>query len=91
MLSAADRTDKTEIVKEWYDGYVFGGSSLYCPWDVVNYISALQKRRNAKPKNFWKNTSSNSIILSFVNRKDFKVKTKFETLLIWRYNHSKHF
>lgn len=81
MLVAADRADKAGVVKEWYDGYVFGKSSLYCPWDVVNYVSALQKRENAKPKNYWKNTSSNGVILSFVNRKDFKVKTKFETLL----------
>lgn len=81
MLSAADRKDKAEIIKEWYDGYVFGNSSLYCPWDVMNYMSALKKRKDAKPKNYWKNTSHNGILLTFVKRTDFKVKGKFEILM----------
>ena len=81
ILEAADRTDKADIIKEWYDGYIFGNSYVYCPWDVINYLSALQKRRTAKPKNYWKNTSHNGILLTFVKRTDFKVKGKFEILL----------
>ena len=81
ILEAADRTDKADIIKEWYDGYIFGNSYVYCPWDVVNYLSALKKRKNARPKNYWKNTSHNGILLTFVKRTDFKVKGKFETLM----------
>lgn len=81
LLSAAGRSDKADVIKEWYDGYIFGNSSLYCPWDVMNYVSALRKRKNAKPKNYWKFTSHNGILLTFVKRRDFKVKSKFETLM----------
>ena len=81
ILLAADRKDKRDVIKEWYDGYVFGNSSVYCPWDVMNYMSALKKRKNAKPKNYWKFTSQNGILLTFVERKDFDVTEKFETLL----------
>ena len=81
ILEAADRTDKADIIKEWYDGYVFGDSYVYCPWDVINYLSALKKRKNAKPKNYWKNTSHNGILLTFVKNTNFKVKGKFETLM----------
>ena len=81
ILEAADRTDKAEIIKEWYDGYIFGNSYVYCPWDVVNYLSALKKRKDAKPKNYWKNTSHNGILLTFVKSTDFDVADKFETLL----------
>ena len=81
ILEAADRTDKADIIKEWYDGYIFGNSYVYCPWDVINYLSALKKRKNAKPKNYWKNTSHNGILLTFVKRTDFKVKGKFEILM----------
>ena len=28
-----------EIVKDWYDGYRFGNSQVYCPWDVICYCS----------------------------------------------------
>lgn len=81
MLSAANRKDKADVIKEWYDGYVFGDSFVYCPWDVMNYMSALKKRKDAKPKNYWKNTSHNGILLTFVKRTDFKVKSKFEILM----------
>lgn len=81
ILSAAGREDKAELIKEWYDGYIFGDSHIYCPWDVMNYMSALKKRENAKPKNYWKNTSHNGVLLTFVKRTDFKVKGKFEILM----------
>ena len=81
MLVIAEREGKAEIIKEWYDGYVFGSSCVYCPWDVMNYMSALKKRENAKPKNYWKNTSHNGILLTFVKRTDFDVTGKFEVLM----------
>ncbi len=81
ILEAADRTDKADLIKEWYDGYVFGNSHVYCPWDVINYLSALRKRKDARPRNYWKNTSHNGILLTFVKRTDFDVADKFETLL----------
>lgn len=81
ILAAADRQEKAETIREWYNGYIFGSSHVYCPWDVVNYLSALKKRKDAAPKCYWKNTSHNGILLTFVKRTDFKVKGKFETLL----------
>ncbi len=81
MLEAADRTARKSTIKEWYDGYVFGNSYVYCPWDVINFLSELRNYPDARPKNFWKNTSHNGILLTFVKRTDFKVKGKFEILL----------
>lgn len=81
ILTAADKRDKAALIKEWYDGYVFGDSYVYCPWDVMNYMSALKKRKDARPKNYWKYTSHNGILLTFVERTDFDVTDKFETLL----------
>ena len=81
MLADADMKEAAPVIREWYDGYLFGGSYVYCPWDVINYTSALRKNRNAKPKNYWKNTSHNGILLTFVKRTDFDVSGKFEVLL----------
>ena len=79
LLSAADLSDKADVFRSWYDGYVFGNTSVYCPWDVVSYVSALLYDPNAKPKNYWRNTSGNGIIKEFVGR--FKVSGKFEMLM----------
>ena len=81
MLRIADRKEAGQEIKEWYDGYVFGDSHVYCPWDVINHISALRYRRSSRPKNYWKNTSHNGILLTFVKRTDFDVAGKFEKLL----------
>ena len=81
LLLAAGKKEKSAVFKEWYDGYLFGGEPVYCPWDVVRYAAALLKHDNAKPKNYWKNTSNNRIIRDFVERTDFHVNKKFETLL----------
>ena len=81
LLLAADRIEAAQEIKEWYDGYIFGSSYVYCPWDVVNHVSSLRYKRTARPKNYWKNTSHNGILLTFVKRTAFKVKGKFETLM----------
>ncbi|MBR1710088.1 MAG: AAA family ATPase [Clostridia bacterium] len=81
MLAAADRQEKADDIRKWYDGYVFGHTSVYCPWDVTSYVSALLRNRNAKLKNYWKNTSHNGILLTLVERTEFDVSDKFETLL----------
>ena len=81
MLTAAGRAEKAQTMREWYNGYIFGDSPVYCPWDVTNYLVALRRKENARPKNYWKNTSHNGVLLTFVGRTDFQVKGKFETLM----------
>ena len=81
MLEAAGFADAYDTIREWYDGYVFGSSYVYCPWDVTRYISDLAYDPKTPPQNYWKNTSHNSVLLSFAKRTDFNVKGKFERLL----------
>ena len=81
MLKRFNLTDKAEIIKLWYDGYIFGVSDVYCPWDVVNYISDLLYQRNIEPKNYWENTSGNSAIKAFFDMPDIDISDKFEALL----------
>ena len=51
-----------EMMKEWYDGYNFGGQDVYCPWDVINYCSDLRVDQTAEPKPYWINTSGNDML-----------------------------
>ena len=81
MLVEADRESKAEEIRSWYDGYYIGNTPVYCPWDVASYLAALLDDQMAKPKNYWKNTSHNKILLTFVERTDFDVSDKFETLM----------
>ena len=56
-----------ETVKEWYDGYRFGNVDVYCPWDVINFCSDHLADPGLEPKNYWANTSGNSVTSHFID------------------------
>ena len=51
-----------DIIRDWYDGYRFGDTDVYCPWDVINYCDELLADSGAEPENYWANTSGNDLI-----------------------------
>ena len=81
ILKDADALDKAESIREWYDGYHFGDFDVYCPWDVMNYLLELQRNPKAKPVSYWKNTSDNAVIRSFIDYAGSNITGKLETLL----------
>ena len=81
LLAVTGMSDKADVFKSWYDGYVIGNTSVYCPWDVASYVSALLYDPDAEPKNYWRNTSSNGVIRDFVNHSDWGIPDKFETIM----------
>ena len=85
ILKDADCIEHAENVREWYDGYHFGEVDVYCPWDVMNYIRDLQHDIMAKPESYWKNTSDNAIIRSFIDYAGTNITKKMETLLAGNY------
>lgn len=85
LLADTGLAPYAEEIREWYDGYHFGDFDVYCPWDVMNHVQNLLLNPDSKPKNFWENTSDNSIIRTFLKRTDFDINDKFETLLAGEY------
>ena len=55
-------------VREWYDGYRFGGQDIYCPWDVINYCYDACSSAHAQPKAYWINTSGNEMVRRLISR-----------------------
>ena len=81
ILQDAQIEEKASDIKEWYDGYRFGEFDVYCPWDVMNYLWDLTNNQNAKPVSYWKNTSDNAIIRSFIDYSGAAIKKKLEILI----------
>lgn len=81
LLKDADCPEHFQELKSWYDGYLFGDREIYCPWDVINHVSMLQRKPDAKPENYWKDTSHNNIIRKFIELPKISVNDKFERLL----------
>ena len=76
--SLSDHYDET---KDWYDGYRFGHTDVYCPWDVINYVDLLRDDPQAEPQAFWINSSGNDLVKRFVDKADKTTQDEIERLI----------
>ena len=81
LLADANAEAYADTIRTWYDGYHFDTADVYCPWDVISYLYDLQRNPQAKPVSYWRNTSDNSIIRSFIDYASSNITEKLETLL----------
>ncbi len=81
MLEDYELADHFEETKEWYDGYRFGDTDVYCPWDVINHVARLRADPHAEPQAFWINTSSNDLVKRFVDKADKTTQSEIERLI----------
>ena len=82
LLEYYELSDKYDVMKAWYNGYRFGDSDVYCPWDVISYINKLRKKRTLPPQDYWSNTSGNDIVRYFIEKVDNGLaKSEIEALV----------
>ena len=83
LLAYYGLDDKYSVAKEWYDGYRFGDVEIYCPWDVINYCALLRSDPNARPENYWANSSGNDAVRRFIREARDKgtMKREIENLI----------
>ena len=81
MLEYYGFTEHYDATKEWYNGYLFGNTGIYCPWDVINYCGDLRDASVTEPQNYWINTSSNDIVRRFVSRANTTTRDEIEVLI----------
>ena len=70
-----------DVIRDWYDGYHFGDTQVYCPWDVINYCDELLAAPSIPPKNYWANTSGNDLIRRLLKKANLTTKNEVEELL----------
>ena len=73
--------DFHDTVRDWYDGYQFGDTSVYCPWDVIKYTQILLKDKYAEPENYWANTSGNDLIRRLLKKANQSTRNDVEQLI----------
>ena len=81
MLAYYGLSEHYEQMKQWYDGYLFGNVSVYCPWDVINHCRDLRVDSDAFPEDYWSNTSGNGIIRRFIDKANMQTKSEIEQLI----------
>jgi hypothetical protein len=68
-------------IKAWYNGYKFGNTSVYCPWDVINHCDNLRSDDEAIPENYWANTSGNGLVRRLIDKATSQTKNEIEQLI----------
>ena len=82
MLRYYDREDHYEEMRNWYDGYRFGSTDVYCPWDVLNHCDKIKENAAAFPENYWVHTSSNEAVKKIIQMSgNITTKREIECLL----------
>ena len=81
MLAYYGLSEHYEQMKQWYDGYLFGNVSVYCPWDVINHCRDLRVDSDAFPEDYWSNTSGNGIVRRFIDKANMQTKSEIEQLI----------
>lgn len=72
---------KYDIIREWYNGYVFGNVNVYNPWSLIQFVDDLQSSIDRYPSSYWANTSSNSIVRKLIELADEEIKGEIEGLI----------
>ena len=69
-------SDQKQLVKDWYDGFIFGSKKdIYNPWSIINFLD------DKKVGVYWANTSSNRLVGKLIREGSASVKKTFEILL----------
>lgn len=64
-------------IKDWYNGYIFGDTTIYNPWSVLNYLDNIREGLKA----YWINTSANDLIKGMLSRGNEEIKRDLEILI----------
>ncbi len=81
MLDYYGLEDHYRTIREWYDGYRFGTSDVYCPWDVINYVDELRDNPDARPRAYWINSSGNTILRTLLQKATPQTRMELDRLI----------
>jgi hypothetical protein len=81
MLEYYDLNSKTSIIKEWYNGYLFGNTVVYNPLSTIRVVDAWTQNIDRYPEPYWANTSGNDIVRRLVDTANAEMKMDLETLM----------
>ncbi|MHC6204506.1 AAA family ATPase [Breznakiellaceae bacterium SP9] len=81
LLQCYGLTASSTMVKDWYNGYLFGKAEVYNPWSSIKIADDLSKTNDAFPQAYWANTSSNSIVRTLIDKADDNAKADLDTLI----------
>jgi len=81
MLDYYGLDAKKQLVRDWYNGYLFGNTEVYNPWSSLKAVESWITNINEHPRAYWVNTSGNDIIHDMIDNMNTEAKVGLETLM----------
>ena len=76
LLTKAKMLENLGQAKEWYNGYIFGGTTIYNPWSIIKFIKS-----EGEIGPYWIHTSGNELIKELLIKSDWQTKEKISQLI----------
>lgn len=76
ILQKSQLGERAAAIREWYNGYRIGETTIYNPWSLVNCVY-----EKGALKSYWVNTSGNDLIKHLLARGDEQIKMDLESLI----------
>ncbi|MDM8561498.1 AAA family ATPase [Candidatus Parabeggiatoa sp. HSG14] len=67
----------SDILKKWYNGYLFGNRVIYNPWSILSFLASEDRF----PRPYWINTSGNALLREIITRTEHTFQEHIEILL----------
>jgi hypothetical protein len=77
LLARLGRPELLSPIRTWYNGYVFGGVTVYNPWSVMSFLDSAGE----EPRGYWTRTSSNDLVKDQLRSRAVMLQPIFEDLL----------
>ena len=77
MLQSFGLADRLDEVRRWYNGYNFGGQTIYNPWSVLSFINESPHR--AGP--YWIGSSANKLVKQLVVEQGESIRDQVSALI----------
>jgi predicted AAA-ATPase/PD-(D/E)XK nuclease superfamily protein len=76
LLKSYNLANKSDEIKQWYNGYQFASTTIYNPWSLLTCVD-----RKGEVDSYWANTSDNALIKRILLHAPIHMQTQFEQLL----------
>jgi hypothetical protein len=77
LLEKMGQPELLTPIRAWYNGYLFGGVTIYNPWSLMCFLDSQDKELRA----YWLGTSSNDLVREQLVRRALELQPDLEDLM----------
>ena len=77
LADGCNASERMPDIERWYNGYRFGGQTIYNPWSVLNFLVSMDRL----PRPYWVQTASDDILRELLIERGMLAQADLEALV----------